>query len=111
MYDVALGHGRLRARADYAWHDRVEFNVINDFNHQSPVGLVNARVSYLAGSSGFEVAIFGTNLSDERYAYNGGTILAPLPPLGQAGPLTSWQAAADRRLIGLEVSYRLGPRH
>jgi iron complex outermembrane receptor protein len=111
MYDVALGHGRLRARADYAWHDRVEFNVINDFNHQSPVGLVNARVSYQAGNSGFEVAIFGTNLSDERYAYNGGTILAPLPPLGQAGPLTSWQAAADRRLIGLEVSYRLGPRH
>jgi iron complex outermembrane recepter protein len=106
-YDTALGTGRLRVRADYAWHDRVEFNVINDFNHQSAVGLVNARVSYLAGDSGFEVAAFGTNLTDQQYAYNGGTILAPLPPLGQAGPLTSWQAAADRRLVGLELSYRL----
>jgi iron complex outermembrane recepter protein len=107
-YDVALGTGKLRMRADYAWHDRVEFNVINDFNRQSAVGLVNARVSYLTGN-GFEVAAFGTNLTDEKYAYNGGTILAPLPPLGQAGPLTSWQAAADRRLVGLELSYHLNP--
>jgi hypothetical protein len=57
------------------------------------------------------VALFGTNLTDEHYAYNGGTILAPLPPLGQAGPLTSWQAAADRRLVGLQLSYRLDPHH
>jgi outer membrane receptor protein involved in Fe transport len=84
--------------------------VINDFNHQNAIGLINARVSYTAGNSGFEVALFGTNLTDQQYAYNGGTILAPLPPLGQAGPLTSWQIAADRRLVGLEVSYHLKQR-
>jgi iron complex outermembrane receptor protein len=110
-YNVALGRGELRARADYAWHDRVEFNVINDFNYQRAVGLLNARVGYVAGTSGFEFAVFGTNLTDRRYAYNGGTILAPLPPLGQAGPLTSWQAAADRRLVGVEVSYRMRQRN
>jgi iron complex outermembrane receptor protein len=106
-YSVALGSGELRARADYAWHDRVQFNVINDFNYQPAVGLLDARVSYVAGASGWEVAVFGANLTDRQYAYNGGTILAPLPPLGQSGPLTSWQAAADRRLVGVELSYRL----
>jgi iron complex outermembrane receptor protein len=110
-YQRAVGTGTLHVRADYAWHDRVEFNVINDFNHQAAVGLVNARLSYDVGSSGFEVALFGTNLTDQRYAYNGGTILAPLGPMGQLAPLTSWQAAADRRLVGLELSYRLNPHH
>lgn len=110
-YEVPLAAGKLQLRADYAWHDRVEFNVINDLNHQGPVGLLNARVTYVAGSSGFEVAVFGTNLADRQYAYVGGTILAPLPPPAPPilVPLTSWQAAADRRLLGVELSYRLRP--
>ena len=50
-----------------------------------------------------EVALFGTNLTDRQYSYTGGSILsAPALP-----PVASWQAAGDRRLIGLQATYRI----
>jgi hypothetical protein len=32
-------------RADYAWQDKIQFNVINDFNNQSAYGTANARIA------------------------------------------------------------------
>jgi iron complex outermembrane receptor protein len=101
-YEVPIAFGRAYVRADYSWHDRVQFNVLNDFNNQGPVGLLNARAAVTSASGAFEVALFGTNLTDKRYAYNGGTIVNPVGP-----PIASWQAAGDRRLYGVEATYQL----
>jgi iron complex outermembrane receptor protein len=103
-YEIALGEGRLRLHADYTWRDSVQFNVINDFNNSGSVGLLDARFAYATAEDRWEVALFGTNLTDKQYAYIGGTILGPTP--AGIGPYASWQAAADRRLYGVELTYR-----
>ncbi len=104
-YEIPLPAGRLRLHADYTWRDSVQFNVVNDFNNSGPVGLLDARFAYLSSGDHWEVALFGTNLTDKQYAYIGGTILGPVPGAG-IGPYASWQAAADRRLYGMELTYR-----
>lgn len=101
-YQVPIAYGNVYMRVDYTWHDSVQFNVLNDFNNQGPVGLLNGRMGVTSASGAFELALFGTNLADKRYAYNGGTIVNPLGP-----PIASWQAAGDRRLYGAEVTYQL----
>ncbi len=101
LYDIPLPDGKLRARADYTWRDRTEFNVFNDNNYSPAVGLLGARLAYANAAQTLEAALFGTNLLDKQYAYNGGTIV------GQPGQaVASWQAAADRRLYGIELTYR-----
>jgi iron complex outermembrane recepter protein len=104
-YEIPLAEGSLRLHADYTWRDSVQFNVINDFNDSGPVGLLGARIAYASSDGHWEAALFGTNLLDKQYAYIGGTILGPIPGAG-VGPIASWQAAADRRLYGLELTYR-----
>lgn len=104
-YDIPLADGRLRLHADYTWRDSVQFNVVNDFNNSGPVGLLDARFAYSSSGDRWEVALFGTNLTDKQYAYIGGTILGPTLT-GGVGPFASWQAAADRRLYGVELTYR-----
>jgi iron complex outermembrane receptor protein len=104
-YDIPLADGRFRLHADYTWRDSVQFNVVNDFNNSGPVGLLDARFAYSSSGDRWEVALFGTNLTDKQYAYIGGTILGPVPS-GGVGPYASWQAAADRRLYGVELTYR-----
>ena len=113
-YDIALPDGHLRLRGDYSWRDGVQFNVINDANNQGSLGLLGARAAYTSGDDHWEVALFGTNLLDKQYAYIGGTILGPIPPGTPGvstnnygvGAIASWQAAADRRLYGIELTYR-----
>jgi len=105
-YSVPVDRGVIRVHGDYAWHDRVEFNVIQDPNfpvNQGAVGLLDARVGFESHNQVFEIALFGKNLLDKQYAYMGGSILSP-PPVP---PVASWVAAGDRRIYGLEVTYRL----
>ncbi|MFI4890007.1 MAG: TonB-dependent receptor [Steroidobacterales bacterium] len=104
-YEIPLADGRLRLHGDYTWRDAVQFNVINDFNSSGSVGLLSARLAYSSPGDTWEAALFGTNLLDKQYAYIGGTVLGPVPGIG-IGPFASWQAAADRRLYGLELTYR-----
>jgi iron complex outermembrane receptor protein len=105
-YGVAVPVGDLHARLDFSWRDTVQFNVINDFNYQGPVGLLNGRIWLTSLGGTLETALFGTNLADKRYAYIGGSILTP----AGGPPVASWQAAADRRLVGIEVTYRVQSR-
>jgi iron complex outermembrane receptor protein len=101
IYTVPVAVGNVRVRADYSWHSPLQFNVLNDFNRQGSVGLLNGRVTLASAGGNFEASLFGTNLTDKRYAYTGGTIVNP-----GGLPVASWQAAADRRLVGLELEYR-----
>lgn len=102
MVEVPTPAGPVRVSADYAWQSRVEFNVINDFNAQSAYGTLNARVALEGHSKAWELALFGNNLTDQRYAYTGGTLGAPLSP----SPTISWQVPGAPRTYGIEGTVR-----
>ncbi len=106
-YRVATSAGDLLLRADYAWQDKVEFNVINDFNYQRPYGTANARVAFSSRSRTWELALFADNFTDKRYAYTGGTLGAPLSP----SPTIAWQIPGPRRTAGLEGTWRWTAAH
>jgi hypothetical protein len=46
----------------------------NDFNFQGAYGTANARLTLASPSRGWELAIYGNNLSDRRFAHTGGTL-------------------------------------
>jgi iron complex outermembrane receptor protein len=101
-YEMNLTQGYLRLAADYAWQDKVEFNVINDFNVQGAYGTANARIAYSTPARQWEFALYSTNLTNQHYAYNGGTITNP----GTGAPTIAWQIPGEPRLVALEVTFR-----
>lgn len=101
-YEFVTAPGLLRFSADYAWQDKVEFNVINDFNYQGAYGTLNARVALASPSRSWEIAFYGTNLTNQHYAYNGGTITEP----GLATPVIAWQVPGPMCMWVLEATYR-----
>lgn len=98
-YETAAAGGVVRLYADYAWQDTVQFNVINDFNNQGAYGTLNARATYAPSGATWEVAVFGTNLTDRRYAITGGTV---------APNAMAWQIPGAPRQYGVEFTYRFG---
>ncbi|MBV8308126.1 MAG: TonB-dependent receptor [Gammaproteobacteria bacterium] len=106
-YLVPTSIGDLLLRADYMWQDKIEFNVINDFNYQPAYGTANARVALASRARTWELALFANNLADKHYAYTGGTIGTPLSPY----PTIAWNIPGARRLAGIEGSYRWNPAH
>jgi len=61
--------GYMVFRADYAWRDSVNFKSNNDKKFESDsYSLLNLRVSLMTFDDKWEVALYGTNLLDERYA-------------------------------------------
>jgi len=106
-YEVPISVGMFKLYADYAWQDKIQFNVINDFNYQKAYGTVNARAAIDSRSREWEIALFGNNLTDTHFAYSGGTFAVPLSPV----PTMAWQASGARRVVGLEATYRWGAVH
>jgi iron complex outermembrane receptor protein len=104
-YQLPTPVGELTLRADYAWQSRIQFNVINDFNNQGAYGTANARVSLAAHTGTWEIAAYGNNLADRRYAYTGGTLGAPLAP----SPTIAWQIPGAPRTVGIEGIWRWNP--
>lgn len=106
-YRVPTPVGDIRIYADYSWQDKVQFNVVNDFNFQPAYGTANARVALESRSRAWELAVVGRNLADKYYAYTGGTITAPFAPM----PTIAWQIPGERRTFAIEGIYRWsGPR-
>jgi iron complex outermembrane recepter protein len=101
-YQLPTSAGDVLLRADYAWQDKVEFNVINDFNYQGAYGTANARVALADHAQSWELALFADNLTDKRYAYTGGTLGSPL----SSSPTIAWNIPGPRRTAGLEGTYR-----
>lgn len=104
--------GEVTVRADYAWQDKIQFNVINDFNTQPSYGTLNGRVALAGPSRSWELALFGDNLTDRRYAYTGGTVEAFA--LGAGGlpaptPTIGWDIPGAPRTFGIEGTYRWNP--
>jgi len=102
QYEYPLRVARLQLSADYAWQAKVQFNVVNDFNNQPAYGTLNARMALSGSQPGWELALYATNVTDEHFAYNGGTITAP--PSTQA--IFAWQVPGPPRMVVVEARYR-----
>jgi iron complex outermembrane receptor protein len=62
----------LSGRIDYAHKSTIDYDVANSpLLRQKPYGLVNARITLLHVSNGLSLAVFGVNLTDERYFVGG----------------------------------------
>jgi iron complex outermembrane receptor protein len=61
------GVGELRSFISYSYKDD---HLLHELYEQDSYGLVDARVSFLTEDGNWEVAVFGSNLTDEDYATN-----------------------------------------
>ena len=109
-YSVPVYTHRLSLHLDYAWQDAVAFNVFNDANHQGAYGTLNARAALAQDARArWELAAFGTNLTQKTYAVTGGSVATGYPP---QAPAFSWQIPGAPRMLGLELTWRWGsPDH
>jgi iron complex outermembrane receptor protein len=112
--EIPTAAGNVTVRADYAWQDKIQFNVINDFNYQPSYGTLNGRVALASPSRSWELAVFGDNLTDQHYAYTGGTVEAFAPGPGGLPvptPTIAWNIPGAPRTFGIEGTYRWNPAH
>jgi iron complex outermembrane receptor protein len=113
VVEVPTAVGDVTLHADYAWQDKIQFNVINDFNYQPSYGTLNGRIALAESRRRWELALFGANLTDKRYAYTGGTVEAfSATPNGLAPtPTIAWNIPGAPRTYGIEGIYRWNPAH
>jgi len=75
-YEKEVGIGYFRSRLDWAWKDDYRFRGTgNGLNSQESYSIVNGRISLedvqLPGDLMLRVALWGKNLTDEPYYFNG----------------------------------------
>ena len=93
------GWGTVKLRGDYSYRDDMFMDANNtELLHQDGYELVNARLAFTTTDEHWELALSGTNLTDEQYIGNG---IAALDSFGTAeayfGPPIEW---------GLSLRYR-----
>ncbi len=72
QYSFDVGAGEITLRGDWSYKSKVYHDVFNDPRLvQDAFDLFNAYVSFLTGDQQWEIAVFGTNLTDERYRVSG----------------------------------------
>jgi len=102
QYTAAFGGGgQLIPRVDWAYTSEVFKDALNYPElRQDGYHLVNAYLTYVAPQGNWEAALFGTNLSDEKYITS-----------GFANGLTQGRITANLarpRQVGLSLVYRFG---
>ncbi len=102
QYLVSLENlGNLTLRGDYVYKSKVYHDATNsEVIAQDGFGLVNARLSFITLDGRWELAVFGTNLTDKKYTLTGVDALGPTG-LGFAEALfgrpREWGASASFR--------------
>jgi iron complex outermembrane receptor protein len=72
QYRFDLGAGEIVLRGDWAYKSEVFHDVFNDARlAQDAFDLFNAYAAFITSNRQWEIAVFGTNLSDERYRVSG----------------------------------------
>jgi len=93
--------GRFTLRADYSWRDDMHKDAINTPEvRQSAHGLLFAAAEFASNDGRWVIAMFGDNLTDERYIASGGS---NKPDFGLA-----YATYARPRTWGLSARYNFG---
>ena len=72
QYRFDVGAGEIVLRGDWAYKSKVFHDVFNDARlAQEAFDLFNAYAAFTTSNRHWEIAVFGTNLSDERYRLSG----------------------------------------
>lgn len=95
-YEMPLGSGTLELHGDYSYRSKEQFQIIAAINDQEAYGLLGARVTFWTRNDRWSFALFGTNLTDERYRTAGrGTLIT------QVG--FAYSSIGMPRQVGLQV--------
>ena len=66
------GGGQITMRGDWSYKSKVYHDVFNDARlAQEAFDIFNAYAAFITSDRHWEIAVFGTNLSDERYRFSG----------------------------------------
>ncbi len=98
VYTQPLPIGEAALRLDYAWRDNYTFgNSVAELpvSNIKSRGLLNARLSVTVEDFGLELAVFGTNLTDEEFFVRGETV----NPAGGIVP----QMVGEPRMYGFQI--------
>ena len=66
-YWLPLGAKRVEIHGDYSYRSREQFQLLASPFDQEGYGLIGARLTLRGASDRWSIALFGTNLTDERY--------------------------------------------
>ena len=66
-YSMHLAAGSLTLHSDYGYRSREQFQLSTSPFDQAGYGLLGARVTFASHDNAWRVALYGTNLTDERY--------------------------------------------
>lgn len=93
--------GKLALSADYAWQSKMNSSIIAPVDHEFPsYGVLNMRLEWTdAFHRGFDLAIFGTNVTNKTYVLAG----YPIAALG-------FESATygEPRMYGVSAKFRFG---
>ena len=104
-YRAPLGGGELLLRTDVAYRSSVFFKPTNDPLYAgSSTTLVNGRIAWQPASQRWELALYGRNLTDERYASYKAVGTDPTGVSNPALPLTVF---GEPRQFGVQLRYFL----
>ena len=96
-YEVPLRSGTLELHGDYSYRSKEQFQVIPAMNDQAGYGLLGARLTVRTRDKDWSFALFGTNLTDERYRTAGrGTLI------NQVG--LAYSSIGMPRQVGLQIA-------
>lgn len=95
-----VGEQEISTSWDYSWQDHIylaEFN--SPLNDQGSYGLLSARIEAKnVFSSGVDIAVYGRNMTDERYYMSGGDSYSSLGVI--------YKSVGQPSMYGVEISYR-----
>jgi iron complex outermembrane receptor protein len=91
QYRFSVGADSLVLRGDYAYETSTESNIDPVFTvHQDAFGLLNARLTYQKADAPWNVAVFGTNLTNSYYLTNSLHITQEGWAFGEVAPPREW---------------------
>ena len=98
-FETPLRSGTLELHGDYSYRSKEQFQILAALNDQEAYGLLGARVTFRTKDDRWAFALFGTNLTDERYRTAGrGTLI------NQSG--LAYSSIGMPRQVGLQVEKR-----
>ena len=98
QYSFDAAAGSFTLRADYSYRSKIYNDIDNSPEvAQEPYHLLHARLGFTPPSGRWELALFGTNLTDEEYLEHGIFVLSLGNAVGISGRPREWGLAVGFR--------------